>query len=101
MISAKRMLFVAEKVLLSEIVLSRRNTESVIKNVNKKVAALCKKKKGLFLSVMEIFFALIFKWQIKPDRIKQIAITYDFIYNLKNVQACQVTVQTYPYSHQH
>ena len=40
MISAKRMLFVAEKVLLSEIVLSRRNTESVIKNVNKKVAAL-------------------------------------------------------------
>lgn len=45
MISAKRMLFVAEKVLLSEIVLSRRNTESVIKNVNKKVAALCKKKK--------------------------------------------------------
>lgn len=62
MISAECMLFVAEKVLLSRIALSERNTESVINKVNEKVATMCKENVFITIATLLVLIYLVLGW---------------------------------------
>ena len=80
MISAKCMLLVAEKALLSRIVLNIRNTESVINKVNDKIATMCKE----IISNNNISCFNLFNNRLNLIELNRCVIANNFIYNLNN-----------------
>ena len=84
MISAKCMLLVAEKALLSGIVLNIRNTESVINKVNDKIATMCKEKTFIFISNNNISCFNLFNNRLNLIELNRCVIANNFIYNLNN-----------------